>query len=153
MIYFKIMKFIIFILLIFSFTINSSEFNYKNVGTLTRNEVTNFPGGAKFIAFKHSGGFETDIGKYGKYQCNGSILYNKEASLENMYFACEFKDQDGDIFIAMGKRLKGSDIDIAVGYSELVDGKGFWKNFIGYKCSYAVEYIDDIVFSPVKCKE
>ena len=27
----------------------------------------NFPGGAKFIAFKHSGGFETDIGKYGKF--------------------------------------------------------------------------------------
>ena len=82
MMYFKIMKFIIFIFLIFSFTVNSSEFNYKNVGTLTRNEVTNFPGGAKFIAFKHSGGFETDIGKYGKYQCNGSILYNKESSLE-----------------------------------------------------------------------
>ena len=125
MMYFKIMKFIIFILLIFSFTVHSIEFNYKNVGTLVRNEVMNFPGGAKFIAFKHSGGFETDIGKYGKYQCNGSILYNKESSLENMYFACEFKDQDGDVFIGMGKRLKGSDVDRAVGYSELVDGKGF----------------------------
>ena len=132
----------IYILLIFSFTVNSNEFNYKNAGTLVRNEVMNFPRG-----------FETDIGKYGKYQCNGSILYNKESSLENMYFACEFKDQDGDIFIGMGKRLKGSDIDRAVGYSELVDGQGFWKDFIGYKCSYAVEYIDDIVFSPVKCKK
>ena len=153
MMYFKIMKFIIFILLIFSFTVNSSEFNYKNVGTLTRNEVTNFSGEAKFIAFKHSGGFETDIRKYGKYQCNGSILYNKESSLENMYFAFEFKDQDGDIFIGVGNRLKGSDIDRAVGYSELVDRQGVWKDFIGYNCSYAVEYIDDIFFSPVKCKK
>ena len=29
-----------------------------------------------------------------------------------MYFACEFKDQNGDVFIGMGKRLKGSDMDI-----------------------------------------
>ena len=70
-----------------------------------------------------------------------------------MYFACEFKDQDGDVFIGMVKRLKGSDIDRAVGYSELVDGQGFWKDFIGYKCSYSEEYIDDIVFSTVKCKK
>ena len=53
----------------------------------------------------------------------------------------------------MGKRLKGSDVYRVVGYIELVDGQGFWKNFVGYKCSYAVEYIDDIVFSPVKCKK
>ncbi len=46
------MQFIIFILLIFSFTVNSNEFNYKNVETLVMNDVTNFPGGAKFIAFK-----------------------------------------------------------------------------------------------------
>ena len=57
----------IYILFIFSFTVNSSEFNYKNVGTLTRNEVMKFPGAAKFITFKHSGGFETDIAKYGRY--------------------------------------------------------------------------------------
>ncbi len=146
------MKFIIFLFLLFSLTINASEFYYKNVGTLTINKVTKFPSRGKFIAFKHSGGFEIDIGKYGKYQCNGSILYNKESSLENMHFAYEFKDQNGDFFIGMGKRLKGSDIDRAVGYTEIVDGQGFWEDFIGYKCSYAVEYIDDIVFSSVKCK-
>ena len=53
----------------------------------------------------------------------------------------------------MGKRLKGFDIDRAVGNIELVDGQGFWKDFIGYKYYYAVEYIDDIVFSPVKRKK
>ena len=123
---------------------------YRNLG---KNEITIFPGGGKFISFKHSGGFETNIGKYGKYQCNGSILYDSNATLENMYFACEFKDQNGDIFIGMGKRLKGSDMDRAVGKSELTDGKGFWKEYIGYKCSYAIEYVENIVFAPVKCKK
>ena len=68
--------FITSLLILLVFKINSKDFTYKSTGTLERNEVTTFPGGGKFISFKHSGGFETDIGKYGKYQCNGSILYN-----------------------------------------------------------------------------
>ena len=135
------------------FKINPKDFTYKSTGTLERNEVTTFPGGGKFISFKHAGGFETDIGKYGKYQCNGSILYDNKSSLENMYFACKFKDQNGDAFIGMGKRLKGSDMDRAVGKTILIDGDGFWKDYIGYKCSYAIEYVEDIVFAPVKCKK
>ena len=144
--------FIISILVLFVFKIDAKEFTYKSTGTLERNEVITFPGGGKFISFKHSGGFETNIDKYGKYQCKGSILYDNNSSLENMYFACEFKDQNGDVFIGMGKRLKGSDMDRAVGKSELIDGKGFWKDYIGYRCSYAIEYVENIVFAPVKCK-
>ncbi len=140
------------IIVFISFSLQANEFNYKSTGTLIRNEEVIFPNGGKFISFKHAGGFETDIGKYGKYQCNGSILYNNKSTLENMYFACEFKDQNGDTFITMGKRLKGSDMDRAVGQFELVDGNRFWKNYVGYKCSYAVEYVDNIVFAPVKCK-
>ena len=148
----NIKLFITSILVLFVFKIDAKEFTYKSTGTLERNEVIAFPGGGKFISFKHSGGFETNIDKYGKYQCKGSILYNNNSSLEDMYFACEFKDQNGDVFIGMGKRLKGSDMDRAVGKSELIDGKGFWKDYIGYRCSYAVEYVENIVFAPVKCK-
>ncbi len=145
-----LLLFLFFIIVVYT---NADEFNYKSTGTLERNEVTTFPSGGKFISFRHSGGFQTDIGKYGKYQCNGSILYNNKSTLENMYFACKFKDQNGDSFIGMGKRLRGSDMDRAVGKSELIDGNGFWKKFIGFKCSYAIEYVEDIVFAPVKCKK
>ena len=132
---------------LFVFKINLKEFTYKSTGTLERNEVITFPGGGKFISFKHSGGFETNIDKYGKYQCKGSILYDNNSSLENMYFACEFKDQNGDVFIGMGKRLKGSDMDRAVGKSELIDGKGFWKDYIGYNVLMR-SMLNDIVFAP-----
>ena len=147
------MKYFIYIFLVFfSITLYSKDFTFKSMGKTVRNEVTKFPDGSKFISFRHEGGFETDMAKYGIYKCHGSILYNKESTLENMYFACEFKDQNGDVFIGMGKRLKGSDMDRAVGKSELIDGKGFWKDYIGYRCSYAIEYVDNIVFAPVKCK-
>jgi len=141
------------ILILYVIKINAIEFTLKSMGTLERNEATTFPSGGKFISFKHAGGFETDIGKYGKYQCNGSILYNEESTLENMHYACKFQDQRGDVFITMGKRLKGSDLDRAVGQFKLIDGVGFWKDFLKYNCSYAVEYVDDIVFAPAKCKK
>ena len=131
----------------------SQEFNFKSMGTLIRNEVTMFPDGGKFISFRHEGGFETDIGKYGKYQCHGSILYNNESTLENMYFACNNIDQNGDSYISMGKRKRGSEIDRAVGQTEILDGTGFWKDFVNTTCTYAIEYIDNVVFAPGKCKK
>ena len=134
-------------------SLDAKEFTFKNIGKLVRNEIIKFPNGGMFISFKHEGGFETSIGKYGKYQCSGSILYNKESTLENMTFACEFKDQEGDIFIGMGKREKGSDIDRAIGKTNIISGKGFWKEFIGYQCTYSVVYVEELVFSPAKCKK
>ena len=146
------MKRIFFLLIFFTFSLNAKELTFKSTGKLIRNEVTEFPDGGKFISFKHEGGFETNIGKYGRYQCNGSILYNKQSALENMFFACRNIDQNGDIFISMGKRKKGSDLDRAVGQTNIIDAEGFWKNYIGYKCTYSVVYVEEIVFSPVKCK-
>ena len=147
------MKFIFSLLLMFSFTINAESFKYKVVGKLEEDNIINFPEGGKFVSFHHIGGWETDIGKYGQYQCRGSILYDKEEKLENMYFACENKDQDGDRFINMGKRFKGSDIDRAVGVASIIEAEGFWKDYIGYECTYAVEYVDKIIFSTAQCKK
>ena len=91
-------------------------------------------------------------GKYGKYQCKGNILYNKENILEDMNFACEFIDQNEDKYIAMGKRSKGSEIDRAVGAAIIVDGVGFWKDYIVYLCKYAIKYVGDVMFAPTNCK-
>ena len=147
------MKILFLFFLLLTFNIKSAEFTFKSMGKTVRNEVTKFPDGSKFISFKHEGGFETDMVKYGTYKCKGSILYNKELKLENMYFACENKDQNGDTYVSMGKRKKGSAVDIAIGQSEILDGTGFWKDYIGYICTYAIEYVDDVVFVPGKCKK
>ena len=83
------MKYILCVSIIFfTFTLNAKDFSFKSMGKTVRNEVTKFPDGGKFISFKHEGGFETDIAKYGTYNCHGSILYNKESTLENMFYAC-----------------------------------------------------------------
>ena len=61
-------------------------------------------------------------------------------------------DQNGQKFINMGKRFKGSDIDRAVGNMSIIEGEGFWKNYVGYKCTYAVEYVNKVIFAPTHCK-
>ena len=153
------MKFFIYCFLFFYFYSFSNlaeeykEFTIKGTGKLVRNETLKFPNGGMFVSFKHEGGFETSIGKYGVYECSGSILYSNQSTLEKMFFACEFKDQDGDVIITMGKRKKGSDIDRAVGQTNLVSGNGFWKKFIGYTCTYSVVYVEEIVFSPGNCRK
>ena len=87
------MKYFIYILIVFfSITIYSKGFTFKSMGKTVRNEVTKFPDSSKFITFRHEGGFETDMAKYGIYKCTGIILYNKEAILENIYFAYDNKD-------------------------------------------------------------
>ena len=69
-----------------------------------------------------------------------------------MFFACENFDQNGEKLINMGKRFKGSDIDRAVGNMSIIEGEGFWKNYVGYKCKYAVEYVNKVFFAPAQCK-
>ena len=101
-----IMKFFLITFIIFSFSnLNAEEFKYKVVGKLKTDNVIDFPEGGKFVSFHHEGGFETDIGKYGEYQCRGSILYDKYEKLVNMFFACENFDQNGEKFIKIGNRF------------------------------------------------
>ena len=72
------MKYFIYLLLVFfSITLYAKDFTFKSMGKTVRNEVTKFPDGSKFISFRHEGGFETDVAKYGIYKCHGSILYNR----------------------------------------------------------------------------
>ena len=150
------MKFFLYLLtsviLFTGFNLYAEEFKFKVVGKQSEDNIIKFPDGGRFVSFHHTGGFETNIGKYGEYQCRGNILYNNESKLENMFFACEFIDQIGDIFISMGKRFKGSDEDRAVGRQTIIQGKGFWKRYIGYNCSYAIEYVGKTIFAPTKCK-
>ena len=109
------MKLFIFFLISFLFKYqifaNELSFTYDVKGTLVKEEKVIFPSGKKFISFRHEGGFETSIARYGFYYCTGSMLYNQNGNLEDMTYACEFQDQNNDKFFAMGTRNKGSDID------------------------------------------
>ena len=127
-------------------------FTYDVKGTLVKEEEVIFPSGKKFISFRHEGGFETSIARYGFYYCTGSMLYDTKSNLEDMTYACEFKDQNSESFFSVGTRDKGSEFDRSLGKMEIVEGIGFWKKYTGRICIYGLEYVEKIIFVKANCK-
>ena len=144
--------FIVFFLCIYQNIANQLSFTYDVKGTLVKEEEVSFPSGKKFISFRHEGGFETSIARYGFYYCTGSMLYNQNGNLEDMTYACEFQDQNNDKFFSMGTRDKGSDSDRSLGKMKIVEGLGFWKQYSGKSCVYGLEYVEKIIFVKANCK-
>ena len=75
--------FYFFVIFKYEVLANELSFTYDVKGTLVKRK-NNFPSGKKFISFRHEGGFETSIARYGFYYCTGSILYNKNGNLEKI---------------------------------------------------------------------
>ena len=128
------------------------ELEIEVIGKTTRQNSIKLPSGKKYVSFRHEGGFKSTLAKYGSYFCEGSIYYNKKNLLESMNLFCELTDQNGDKQYTNGKRRVGSETDIALGKTIIFDASGFWEKYIGLECTYVVEYVNDILFSPQKCK-
>ena len=147
------MKLLIIFLYMFTgnFMLNATELEIEVIGKTIRQNSIGLPNGKKYVSFRHEGGFKSTLAKYGSYFCEGSIFYNKENLLESMNLFCELTDQNGDKLYTTGKRKVGSETDIALGQTITFDASGFWKKYIGLECTYVVEYVNDILFSPQKC--
>lgn len=126
----------------------SNELMGKQVDTKT----FKLQNGMKYTSFRVDGGFKTSINKYGTYECFVNIINNQYNKLEKSDYICEFKDQDEFRFWSIGKRLEGSEQDIAAGKYQIIDGEGFWKKYIGVECLYGIEYVDKFYFSTQNCK-
>ena len=134
------------------YNLNSKEIDIEVIGKTTRQNNIELPNGKGYVSFKHEGGFKSSLARYGSYFCEGSIFYNKVNLLETMSLFCELTDQYGDKQYTTAKRRVGSESDIALGQSIMFDASGFWEKYIGLECTYVVEYVNDILFSPQKCK-
>ena len=145
--------FFTYILAILNSTATESQiFGWDSKGNIVREEVIEFPSGKKFVSFRHEGGFETSISRYGSYMCDGNILFNKQENLENMSYACRFSDQKGDSFFSLGSRKKGTSKDRSSGKMIIVEGEGYWKEYEGKVCTYGLENVEKVIFVKSKCK-
>ena len=143
---------ILFYIMIGCFSLYANEVEIEVIGKTTRQNSIGLPNGKRYVSFRHEGGFKSNLARYGSYFCEGSIYYNKAQLLEKMNLFCELTDQNGDKQYITGKRRIGSEIDIALGQSYIFDASGFWEKYIGLECTYVVEYVNDILFSPQKCR-
>lgn len=127
-------------------------FSNELIGKQIDTKTFKLQNGTKYTSFRVDGGFKTSINKYGTYECSVNIINNQNNKLVKSDYICEFKDQDKLRFWSIGKRLEGSEQDIAAGKYQIIDGEGFWKHYIGVECLYGIEYVDKFYFSSQNCK-
>ncbi len=127
-------------------------FSNELIGKQIDTKTFKLQNGMKYTSFRVDGGFKTSINKYGTYECSVNIINNQNDKLVKSDYICEFKDQDKLRFWSIGKRLEGSEQDIAAGKYQIIDGEGFWKKYVGVQCLYGIEYVDKFYFSSQNCK-
>ena len=127
-------------------------FSNELIGKQIDTKTFKLQNGMKYTSFRVDGGFKTSINKYGTYECSVNIINDQNNKLVKSDYICEFKDQDKLRFWSIGKRLEGSEQDIAAGKYQIIDGEGFWKKYIGVECLYGIEYVDKFYFSSQNCK-
>ena len=129
------------------------QFSNELIGKQIDTKTFKLQNGMKYTSFRVDGGFKTSINKYGTYECSVNIINNQNDKLVKSDYICEFKDQDKLRFWSIGKRLEGSEQDIAAGKYQIIDGEGFWKKYMGVECLYGIEYVDKFYFSTQNCKK
>ena len=130
-----------------------NKFTVELIGKQIDNKTFQLDNGQSFTSFRVEGGFKTNINKYGTYFCSVNTRRNEIGELDNSDFICELKDQQNDKFWVLGKRLEGTEAEVAAGKYEIIDGNGFWKDKIGIECLYGIEFVDSYYFSSQKCSK
>ena len=103
-------------------------FSNELIGKQIDTKTFKLQNGMQYTSFRVDGGFKTSINKYGTYECSVNIINNQNNKLVKSDYICEFKDQDMLRFWSIGKRLEGSEQDIAAGKYQIIDGEGFGKS-------------------------
>ena len=116
----------------------------------TEVKTFNLKNGINFSSYTSEGSWENNLGNYGINKCLGTVkkMPSNEISLNIM---CESIDKNGYKTWSVLKR-SSSNMQSGVGYAEIVDStvphKELW---IGTKCKYATNYLEDVNFTMQKC--
>ena len=147
------MKLFIIIIFLFSTTIQAKDYLFETGGINSQSdeEVIIYPDGAKFIVYKgNNGAWKDSEGDYGKEKCIGYVIINKNKNA-NVHFRCVSTNQNGHKFWTT--RIRNSEVaEGGGGINTYIAGTGKYKNMIGLKCPYGVQYHEDAVWYTHKCK-
>lgn len=136
----------IFFIVTSTFSISwTREFN-----GVSSSEKINLSDGSVVSHYKNTGNWKDTLGNYGIQRCFGTILTNAEKKIEDWKLFCEGMDQDRNNFVL--EYFRNTNMEAGTGKYIFIDGTGKWKKFIGTKCNYAINYLDNAMFNFDKCK-
>ncbi len=142
---------ILFFLIIISAETKDYLFETGGINSNADEQFIEYPNGDKFIVYKgNNGAWKDSEGDYGKEKCIGYVKTNKQKGAE-VHFRCEAANQNGEKFWTT--RIRKSDIiEGGGGINTYIAGTGKYKDMIGLKCPYGVQYHEDAVWYTHKCK-
>lgn len=133
--------------------INTSSYSIswtKEFNGVSSSEKINLSDGRKVSHYKNNGNWKDSLGNYGTQRCFGTILTTSEKVIEDWKLFCEGMDQDRNNFVL--EYYRNTNMEAGTGNYIFIDGTGKWKKFIGTKCNYAINYLDNAMFNFDKCK-
>ena len=104
----------------------------------------------KIITYSSKSFWKDNLSNYGKNNCRGIVKIDKDGLFDGGEVYCESIDQNKYKFTVKLFRNKG-DFNSGIGHFIVIDGQGPWKNFVGKKCTYAIQYIEEGFIRIDKC--
>ena len=147
------MRFLVFIFLIFNFSLNASEYNLSWYPKDNYFDSIKTPTNLKYSLINTEGVWEDNRGSYGVMSCLISLLTNNNEETQLDGF-CEAND-DSKGEAKFWVTLKRNSLETAgVGEITYIAGTGIYKKVIGMSCPYAVTFVQEIYgMIKQKCSE
>lgn len=129
--------YIVLIIFIISFNLNSSEpYKIKVMGTF-EGETIKLPNGGNFNIFKGNAAFSDSDGNYGDAIGRGIRETDINNQITNIYAVLIFESSNGSKMMVRPARTE-SDINAGTGSFKILFATGAFKKYIGFNCKYAI---------------
>ena len=129
--------YIVLIIFIISFNLNSSEtYKIKIMGTF-EGETIKLPNGGNFNIFKGNAAFSDSDGNYGDAIGRGIRETDINNQITNIYAVLIFESSNGSKMMVRPSRTE-SDINAGAGSFKILFATGAFKKYIGFNCKYAI---------------
>ena len=142
---------LLFLILFYIITTNSFSIEWtKEFNGISSSIKIKLSDGGTISHYENSGNWKDSLGNYGTQKCFGTILINSSKRIEDWKLFCKGMDQDRNNFVL--EYFRSSDMEAGTGSYFFIDGTGKWKEFIGTKCNYAINYLGNAMFNFDKCE-
>ena len=129
--------YIVLIIFIISFNLNSSEtYKIKVMGTF-EGETIKLPNGGNFNIFKGNAAFSDSDGNYGDAIGRGIRETDINNQITNIYAVLILESSNGSKMMVRPARTE-SDINAGTGSFKILFATGAFKQYIGFNCKYAI---------------
>ena len=129
--------YIVLIIFIISFNLNSSEtYKVKIMGTF-EGETIKLPNGGNFNIFKGNAAFSDSDGNYGDAIGRGIRETDINNQITNIYAVLIFESSNGSKMMGRPARTD-SDINAGTGSFKILFATGVFKKYIGFNCKYGI---------------